>query len=586
MPTRKRKSRWATGSDADPASQVPGGNNQAIVLFPEKVVLSNGLQVVLPPAVTGRAPGGDPEVLEFHKQYNEINRKLLSGTIDIPSEGERSPSPPPVYDVMGLRLNTREVRYKEKMGKARNQLIEQLIQRDPTFKPPPDYRPERKWKKIFIPQKDYPGYNFIGLIIGPRGNTQKRMQSETNTKIAIRGRGSVKEGAARDVKYDYGEDEELHVLITGDKQEDVDAAASMVERLLQPMDEEMNEHKKLQLRELATLNGTLKDEEYCFICGESGHQQSECPKKAIDVYRLPDQLQGKVDEMYAKDVARMNPSEAVKLDDEYKSFLAELGGAPPPPEASASRGPGTHTRTRPGDDLPDTCKLYVGNLSQAVDDALLRQVFEPFGVVLHAAVLHDSTTNSSRGFGFVHMGDEQSAVSAKEGMNGKLVDGRSLAVRIRSEAPPGPRRGLGAARPEDDLSPECKLYIGSLPHHVDEHMLTREFSRFGPVVSARVIVDRDTGRPKGFGFINMADPTSARNAMAAMDGSSGLSSNRPLVVRPAGTGDTGPRRLPGSVARPFGGATSTAAVQQAHSLRSPRCLQTQSVGARRRFHYN
>lgn len=55
--------------------------------------------------------------------------------------------------------------------------------------PAADYRPERKWKKIFIPQKDYPGYNFIGLIIGPRGNTQKRMQTETNTKIAIRGRG-------------------------------------------------------------------------------------------------------------------------------------------------------------------------------------------------------------------------------------------------------------------------------------------------------------------------------------------------------------------------------------------------------------
>ena len=54
-----------------------------------------------------------------------------------------------------------------------------------------DYRPERKWKKIFIPLKDYPGYNFIGLIIGPRGNTQKRMQSETNTKIAIRGRGGL-----------------------------------------------------------------------------------------------------------------------------------------------------------------------------------------------------------------------------------------------------------------------------------------------------------------------------------------------------------------------------------------------------------
>ena len=49
-----------------------------------------------------------------------------------------------------------------------------------------DYKPERKWKKIFIPLKQYPGYNFIGLIIGPRGNTQKRMQQETNCKIAIR----------------------------------------------------------------------------------------------------------------------------------------------------------------------------------------------------------------------------------------------------------------------------------------------------------------------------------------------------------------------------------------------------------------
>jgi len=75
--------------------------------------------------------------------------------------------------------------------------------------------------QVYIPQKDYPGYNFIGLIIGPRGNTQKRMQKETNTKIAIRGKGSVKEGAARDPKYDYGEEEELHVLITGDKMDDV-----------------------------------------------------------------------------------------------------------------------------------------------------------------------------------------------------------------------------------------------------------------------------------------------------------------------------------------------------------------------------
>lgn len=67
-------------------------------------------------------------------------------------------------------------------------------------------------------------------------------------------------------------------------------------------------------------------------------------------------------------------------------------------------------------------------------------------------------------------------------MNGKMVDGRALTVRVRSEAPAGPRRGLGTSRPEEELPPECKLYVGSLPHNVDEHALTREFARFGPVV--------------------------------------------------------------------------------------------------------
>lgn len=52
------------------------------------------------------------------------------------------------------------------------------------------------------------------------------LQRETNCKIAIRGRGSVKEGISKDPKYDYGEDEELHVLVTGETQEDVSDGAS------------------------------------------------------------------------------------------------------------------------------------------------------------------------------------------------------------------------------------------------------------------------------------------------------------------------------------------------------------------------
>lgn len=84
----------------------------------------------------------------------------------------------------GIRQNTREVRAKEKMMQERHNVIEELIKKSPTFRPPPDYKPQKKSRKIFIPEKEFPGYNFIGLIIGPRGNTQKRMQKEVCLPLA------------------------------------------------------------------------------------------------------------------------------------------------------------------------------------------------------------------------------------------------------------------------------------------------------------------------------------------------------------------------------------------------------------------
>ena len=60
-----------------------------------------------------------------------------------------------------------------------------------------------------------------GLIIGPRGNTQKRMERETDCKIAIRGKGSVKEGARRGPMA-IDEDDELHVYVSGETEEAVE----------------------------------------------------------------------------------------------------------------------------------------------------------------------------------------------------------------------------------------------------------------------------------------------------------------------------------------------------------------------------
>jgi RNA recognition motif-containing protein len=64
-----------------------------------------------------------------------------------------------------------------------------------------------------------------------------------------------------------------------------------------------------------------------------------------------------------------------------------------------------------------------------------------------------------------------------------------------------------------------KLFVGSLPWSVDDAQLEEMFSAHGEVVSARVITDRDTGRSRGFGFVEFADDATAAAAMEALDGS-------------------------------------------------------------------
>jgi RNA recognition motif-containing protein len=62
-----------------------------------------------------------------------------------------------------------------------------------------------------------------------------------------------------------------------------------------------------------------------------------------------------------------------------------------------------------------------------------------------------------------------------------------------------------------------KLYVGNLSYNVDGAQLEEMFSKFGSVRSAEVIQDRDTGRSKGFGFVEMADDNAAREAIEALN---------------------------------------------------------------------
>ena len=63
------------------------------------------------------------------------------------------------------------------------------------------------------------------------------------------------------------------------------------------------------------------------------------------------------------------------------------------------------------------------------------------------------------------------------------------------------------------------IYIGNLPYSTDDVMLKEIFESFGAVTTARVIFDRDTGRSKGYGFVEMSDPEDAKKALSELDGS-------------------------------------------------------------------
>jgi RNA recognition motif-containing protein len=63
-----------------------------------------------------------------------------------------------------------------------------------------------------------------------------------------------------------------------------------------------------------------------------------------------------------------------------------------------------------------------------------------------------------------------------------------------------------------------KLYVGNLSYNVDSSELEQLFSQHGQVTSAQIINDRDTGRSKGFGFVEMADDAEADAAIAALNG--------------------------------------------------------------------
>ncbi|XP_041830557.1 protein quaking-B isoform X4 [Melanotaenia boesemani] len=146
-------------------------------------------------------------------------------------------------------------------------------------------------EKLYVPVKEYPDFNFVGRILGPRGLTAKQLEAETGCKIMVRGKGSMRDKkksiclpflspgvccwmesaqAFQTEEMNRGKpnwehlNEDLHVLITVEDTHNrakikLQRAINEVKKLLVPAAEGEDNLKKMQLMELAILNGTYRD---------------------------------------------------------------------------------------------------------------------------------------------------------------------------------------------------------------------------------------------------------------------------------------------------------------------------------------
>lgn len=225
------------------------------------------------------------EVDQFlrEQRLEDLHRKIASFEVEDVDPDIRPPSPPPVFDKSGNRLNARDQRIKKAMAAEYNRLVRYMVKHVEGYSPPADWKPQKLMKKMIIPMDKYPQAPFMGVIIGPRGVNHKRLQETTGCRIFIRG---------REIGDKWQSDEEAmmpqHIHVEGDTEEQILLAEKLIDPLLNPESAEFEYARTHGMQQLAMVNGfTLsKAEQRCGICGALGHLGFECPETNNNNYKM------------------------------------------------------------------------------------------------------------------------------------------------------------------------------------------------------------------------------------------------------------------------------------------------------------
>ncbi|XP_069478511.1 polyadenylate-binding protein 4 isoform X3 [Ambystoma mexicanum] len=173
--------------------------------------------------------------------------------------------------------------------------------------------------------------------------------------------------------------------------------------------------------------------------------------------------------------------------------------------------------------------VYIKNFGDEMDDERLKELFSKYGKTLSVKVMTDPS-GKSKGFGFVSFEKHEDANQAVEEMNGKDINGKMVFV---GRAQKKVERQAELKRKFELLKQErisryqgVNLYIKNLDDTIDDEKLRKEFSPFGSITSAKVMLE--DGRSKGFGFVCFSSPEEATKAVTEMNGR--IVGSKPLYV--------------------------------------------------------
>ncbi|XP_045811828.1 branchpoint-bridging protein isoform X1 [Trifolium pratense] len=172
------------------------------------------------------------KVLALQIRVDQISKQLESENLEIGGAQNSSlVDENPDESKSGSQTNSKK---SEMLELEKREAIGEILKLDPSYKPPPGFKLLLKEDSLPLPVHEYPGYKFVSLIYGPEGDNQKRLEKETGTKIKIHGtkadteeKGEIKPGT--DVQCSY---KEMHVKISADSFDKVDAAISIIELLI------------------------------------------------------------------------------------------------------------------------------------------------------------------------------------------------------------------------------------------------------------------------------------------------------------------------------------------------------------------